>query len=288
MPLSDQTANRAATAPLEWEAMDAMPLPPDVPQRPYGAAPQQFGELRLPEGQGPFPVVLLIHGGCWRAKYDLVYISRLAAWLASHGWASWSIEYRRVGDAGGGWPGTLLDVAHAADALRTLAQTEALDLTRVVAAGHSAGGHLALWLAARAGLPSSSPLYMANPLPLAGVLGLAAISDLESYRAEGPAESCNGMVDMLMGGSLDAVPQRFAEASPLARLPLRVPMAFVQGEEDDTVSADSVRRFVAAATAAGDTTRLWSLPGAGHYDVAVAHSSSEPALLQALAWLKDL
>jgi dipeptidyl aminopeptidase/acylaminoacyl peptidase len=96
------------------------------------------------------------------------------------------------------------------------------------------------------------------------------------------------MVDMLMGGSLEAVPQRFAEASPMRRLPLRVPMAFVQGEEDDTVSADSVRRFVAAATAAGDTARLWSLPGAGHYDVAVAHTSSEPALLQALAWFNDV
>ena len=268
---------------LSWEQLDAMPLPPPVPRTAYGPAPQQFGELRLPPasfGGGPHPVVVLIHGGCWRNRYDLVYITRLAAWLVTQGWATWTIEYRRLGDTGGGWPGTLRDAGAALDALRGLAKSSALDLTRVIAAGHSAGGQLALWLASRNQVPEDSDLYQADPLPVAGVLGLAAICDLDTFRV-GPPDTCHAAVDLLLQGSPAAVPRHYAEASPLRRLPLGVRQAFLQGEDDDTVSAESVRRYVQAATAAGDAARLWALPGAGHFDVVV----DTPALRAALDWL---
>ena len=271
---------------LSWEQLDAMPLPPAVARRAYGPAPQQFGELRLPEGAGPHPVVVLIHGGCWRNRYDLVYITRLAAWLGAQGWATWTIEYRRLGDAGGGWPGTLRDAGSALDALRLLAKSSPLDLSRVVAAGHSAGGQLALWLASRAQLAADSALYQTDPLPLAGVLGLAAICDLDSFRI-GPPDTCHAAVDLLLQGSPDAVPGHYADASPQRRLPLNVRQAFVQGEGDDTVAADSVRRYVQAALVAGDAARLWALPDAGHFDVVVATPTSEPALRAALAWLLE-
>src|SRR5258706_4695885 len=118
----------------------------------YGAEPFQFGELYLPDNAGPHPVVILIHGGYWRARYGLDLMIGLAHDLAARGVAVWNIEYRRVGNPGGGWPGTLLDVALAADNLKIVAQAYALDLQRVIPIGHSAGGHLAFWPAARPNL----------------------------------------------------------------------------------------------------------------------------------------
>ena len=274
-------------SPLTWAQFDALPLPAAVPPEcriAYGPAPQQFGELRLPAGTGPHPVIVLVHGGCWRNRYDLVYITRLAAWFTERGWASWTIEYRRLGDEGGGWPGTLTDAGLALDALRGIAQQHPLDLGRVIASGHSAGGQLALWLATRERLSTASDLHAPQPLPVAGVLGLAAITDLDGFRI-GPADTCHAAVDPLMQGSPDAVPAHYADASPLRRLPLAVPVALVQGDHDDTVSAESVRRFADAASAAGDAVRLWALPAAGHFDVAVSTPASHDALVEALDWL---
>src|SRR5215472_13479598 len=126
----------------------------------YGAESLQFGELYVPNGSGPHPVVILIHGGFWRAAYRLTLMQALAGDLVQKGIAVWNIEYRCIGDAGGGWPGTLQDVACAADCLKALAPLHALDLTCVIAVGHSAGGQLALWLAARSRLPKKSQLTM--------------------------------------------------------------------------------------------------------------------------------
>src|SRR5215470_13314808 len=122
----------------------------------YGPNEFQFGELRLPKGEGRSPVAIVIHGGCWMSEYGLSYMGHLSAALTEAGVATWSVEYRRIGNKGGGWPGTFEDVSRAADHLRTLAKTYPLDLSRVIATGHSAGGHLALWLAARKLLPKDS------------------------------------------------------------------------------------------------------------------------------------
>lgn len=290
LPMTAPAATTAADppTPLSWAQLQKLPLPSPVPRIAYGTAPQQFGELRLPSGKAPatgWPVIVLIHGGCWQNAFDYVYITRLAAWLATQGFASWTIEYARLGDTAGGWPGTFADVAAATDALRRLAKTAPLDLHAVYAAGHSAGGQLALWLASRGKLAAGSAVYANDPLPIRGVLGLAAITDLDSYRI-GPPDSCHSAVEPLLGGTPEQVPQRYAETSPLRRLPLGVPAVFVQGDHDPIVEISGVRAYVEAATRAGDTATLLTLPGAGHFDTAVPIAVSESVLKDALKRLR--
>lgn len=266
---------------LSWSELSALPRPAPAKRIAYGSGPQQFGELRLPKGAGPFPVVVLVHGGCWMAAFDYVYMTRLAAWLADRGVATWTIEYRRVGDDGGGWPGTFLDVANATDDLRKISQDAPLDLQRVYAAGHSAGGQLALWLATRARVPNDSEIYRPAPLPIRGVLGLAAVTDLYEYR-KGPAQSCHGSVDQVMGGSPEKFPRRYAETSPRQLLPLGVPQIFIDGADDPIVDPASVRAYVAAAEKAGDRAVMLTLPGAGHFEAAGPLPATEKIFEQAL------
>ena len=279
------------TKTLSWSQLDAMPYPAKPGQRiPYGASAAKFGELRLPDakrhGKGPYPVLVMIHGGCWLADYDYAYFTRLAAWVTEQGWATWNIEYRRLGDPGGGWPNTFMDVGEAADALHVIAKTDPIDLKQVYAAGHSAGGQLALWLASRGKLANDSELARSEPLKIRGVLGLAAITDLASYRV-GPAESCNASVDKLLGGTPEQEPRRYAETSPLARLPLGVPQVLVQGALDAIVPPAGVQAYVEAALRAGDAASLVLLPEAGHFEPAVPHPASEAALRQALQRLRQ-
>ncbi len=263
-----------------------MPLPPAGTRISYGDAPQQFGELRVPKGNGPFPIFVVIHGGCWLADFDYTYCTRLAAWLTERGFATWTIEFRRLGDEGGGWPGTFLDVAHATDALREIAKTKPIDVQRVYTAGHSAGGQLALWLASRGQLREESELFVAHSLDIRGVLGLAAITNLYEYRI-GPAKSCHSSVERLLGGSPDSVEHRYEETSPMQRLPLGVPQVFIQGERDPIVSPDSVRAYVAASTKAGDKVKLLPLPAAGHFETSVPVEASESALREAVELLTE-
>nr|MBA3273764.1 alpha/beta hydrolase [Chthoniobacterales bacterium] len=232
---------------------------------------------------------VLIHGGCWQNAFDYIYMTHLAAWLTEKGVATWTIEYRRLGDEGGGWPGTFLDVANATDALRKIAENTPIDTTRIYAAGHSAGGQLALWLASRSQLPSSSELYLNDPLPIRGVLGLAAITDLTEYRV-GPPDSCHSSVEPLLGGTPDEVGDRYAETSPAELLPLRTQQIFIQGGEDPIVSAESVGTYVSASEKVGDNVTLLQLPSLGHFDPAVPTPQTEGALddaLHALLSTKD-
>lgn len=205
------------------DAILSLPAVPCDVRRTYGPEQSQFGELRLPPGRsdGPWPVACVVHGGYYRARYDLSHIGHLAAALAEAGLATWSIEYRRLGEPGGGWPGTFLDVGAGLDALRELAQQYPLDLPRTIAVGHSAGGQLALWLASRPRLRVEEELRAADPLPLAGVVALAPVADL--VRASALALS-DGVVDQLMGGPPTALPKRYALASPVQRLPLGIPL----------------------------------------------------------------
>jgi len=142
----------------------------------YGQAPSQFGELWLPAGSGPVPVAMLLHGGCWQSSYGLGLMDPMAEDLYRQGIAVWNVEYRRLGESGGGYPGTFLDVGQAVDALRNLPQRPSLDLRRLVAIGHSAGGHLALWAAARHRVPQGSALAVAEPQRIAAVMTLAGIN----------------------------------------------------------------------------------------------------------------
>ena len=229
----------------------------------YGPKQLHFGDLYIPDGAGPFPTAILIHGGFWRKPYDLTLMTGLAADLARREIAAWNIEYRRVGDTDGGWPNTLLDVAQAADYVLTLGAHYPLDLDKVVTIGHSAGGQLALWLAARHRIPPDSVLAPPHtPFALAGAISQAGAVDLEmAWRMH----LGNGAAAELLGGSPANVPDRYAAASPAALLPLGVPHVLVHGTTDDRVPYAVSEAYFAAAQAADDDVTLITLPGVDHF-----------------------
>lgn len=253
--------------------------PPADARIAYGPGPQQFGELWLPRARGPHPVAIVLHGGCWSARYGEGHVRPLCAALARAGIATWCLEYRRIGDEGGGWPGTFDDVARGADHLRLIAEAHGLDLTRVVAVGHSAGGHLALWLAARLRLPEADPRRGSNPLPLRGVVGLAPIPDLARAAAD---RVCGDAVPSLLGGAPDHQSRRYAEASPAALLPLGVSQQLLHGRDDGIVPIVLSERYVAAARAKGDAAGLVAIDGAGHFDLIAPTSKAWPTVEQAV------
>jgi acetyl esterase/lipase len=205
---------------------------------PYGPGPDQYGELSVPTGVARPGVAVVIHGGFWRALYEASLGRPLAADLARRGWVAWNIEYRRVG-AGGGWPGTLDDVSAAVDHLGQLD----VDRSRVVTVGHSAGGHLATWLAGR----------REAQVPVTGVLAQAGVLDLRTAWRERVGD--RAVLDLL-GGSPDDVPERYDAADPMTRIPLAVPVVCVHAPADDVVPISQSEAYVDAATAAGSDARL--------------------------------
>jgi len=229
---------------------DILQLPPPKADAriAYGKDPQQFGELRLPAGKGPHPTVLFIHGGFWQNAYNLNHAGHACAALTKAGAATWSIEYRRIGDTGGGWPGTLDDVLHAAEHLTRIGPRYNLDLHRLVGAGHSAGGHLILWLAAQLAVD------------LRGVVPLAAVSDLRRAYAE---QLGGGVVGKFLGGSPDTVPQRYASTSPMQLLPISVPQRLIHGTADNIVPFEMSERFAKAS----HNAKLMALKGASHFEL---------------------
>ena len=243
----------------------------------YGALAQQFGELRLPAGRGPHPVAVIVHGGCWYSEYDLTHVAGFAEALNGLGFATWAIEYRRVGDAGGGFPGTFEDVAAGADFLRQLARTHPLDLTRVVVVGHSAGGQLALWLAARGDAAAGAQARPSEALRLRGVVSLAGVTDMKKF---GPR--CGGAAAKLLGGSFDEVPDRYKQTSPVELLPARVPVRLVHGAADDIVPVEMGRAYEAAARRVGGDVELAIVEGAGHFELIAPQSPAWPAVKAAL------
>jgi acetyl esterase/lipase len=250
----------------------------------YGPAPQQLGELRLPKGPGPHPVVVLVHGGCWQVPWGLDHVRSLAAALTAEGYATWSLEYRRLGDPGGGWPGTFEDVARGADHLREVAKEHALDLDRAAAVGHSAGGHLALWLAGRHRLPESSRLYVPSPLPLRGVVSLAGIADLLAGARDGV---CGDAILQMLGGPPREHPDRLRQASPVELMPLGVPQRVVCGARDDIVPIDQARAHEAAARRSGDRVVVEVVEGAGHFELVNPASVAWPAVVDAVRSLLE-
>jgi acetyl esterase/lipase len=269
--LVGEVAEARGQSPMSWPEFRALP-PVEADHRvEYGPGPHGWGELYLPGGPGPHPVALVVHGGCWQSIADVGYMSRFSRFLAEAGWAVWAPEFRRIDQSDSDWPAILEDVAASADHLRKIAGDFDLDLNRVVSLGHSSGGHLALWLAARSDLPpddeSGFALRGDAPLPIRAVIGLAAIADLEEFDSR-PARGCGrDVVSRLVAGDSEGLEERLQLTSPVNALPLGVPQLLVTGALDGTVPAAHGRAWVRAATEAGDVAELLDVPGAGHFEL---------------------
>jgi acetyl esterase/lipase len=246
----------------------------------YGPGPAQFLELSLPAGNGPAPVVVVLHGGFWRAPYGIELARPLAADLVARGWAAVAVEYRRVGTgegAGGGWPETLEDVAAAMDLLPDLPDTARLDLADVTVVGHSAGGHLAAWAAGRGRLPAGVP--GASPrVPVTAAVLQAGVLDLARAHEQRLGD---GAVAEFLGGRGDAVPERYATADPVRLLPTGADVLCVHGTADTSVPPEQSERYAAAATAAGDAVEVALVPG----DHMVVIDPAGEAWRRVLDWL---
>lgn len=248
----------------------------------YGQAPAQVVDLFLPKGRGPHPVVVLIHGGCYLAEYQgLAQTSGIAADLARRGFAVWNVEYRKLGEAGAGYPGTFLDVADAVDRIRAEGPRYHLDTGRVVALGHSAGGHLAIWAAARAKLPKSSPLWRADPLPIRAVVSLGGIGDLQG-QGDVFAGACGPEpIPKIIGKATRESP--YADTSPAELLPLGVRVVMISGAFDHVMPPFTGRAFVEKLRKAGDSAEVIAVPDAGHFDVVMPSTAAWQLVTATLA-----
>ncbi len=247
----------------------------------YGADAQQFCELTLPPADPPHPVIVLVHGGGYREMYDLRPLGAVVAALAEAGFAVWNIEYRRFGN-GGEYPAMFLDVAAAADLLRTVAAERGLDPGAVFIMGHSAGGHLALWLAGRPKVAAASPLYASEPLTIQGLVALAPLADV-SHGSQ--SELSSDALLAVMGGTAKTAPDAYRNGCPGQLLPLNVPQILVVGEEDADMLANA-KRYIQSAQAAGDEARLIQLPAAGHFEIVATRTPAWSAVMRALRDLR--
>ena len=236
------------TLNVTWREIQALPRDAADHRFAYGDGALQFGELRLPAGSGPFPVAVFIHGGCWLNAFSLDHVSAVSRALAAEGYAVWTPEYRRVGDRGGGWPGTFEDITSCVGFLRDIATKHSLDLECLVVMGHSAGGHLALWLAAQ------------KAISLRGVISLAGISDLMAYERLG--NDCAASLPGLLDGTSSEVPERWRKSNPLALLPIDTPVSLIHGDLDTIVPLSQSESFAAASGGA-----LQIVKGGGHFDM---------------------
>lgn len=262
--------------------------PTESPEDPlplvYGSHPDQVADLHLPDREtpGPSPLVLFFHGGFWRAAHDRRHTAHFASALArACDCAVVNVEYRRVG-AGGGWPATLTDSARAVDLLPGLASRAApgrVDTGRVVYAGHSAGGHLALWAGARHRLPAGAPGRTGAPAPIRGVLALAPTADLA--HADRLGSGRGAVADFLGGGSAE-VPERYAAADPAVLGTPAGRTVVVHGTHDEALPIDMARAYTRTTG-----TTLAEVPHGGHFDVIDPESTSWPVVTRALRTLTE-
>lgn len=239
----------------------------------YGGDSLQFGELWLPEDNEPHTTVIMIHGGCWLSIYPGTELMDLIAEdLSKNGFAVWNLEYRRLGHDGSGYPGTFLDAAKGADYIREIADEYELPLDRVIASGHSAGGHLAGWLASRKKIPAESPLYSHNPIEIHGVISLAGINNLESYANYGSSPCGDQTVKKLVNNETRGE-IAYSDTSPVEMLPLGIPFIEVNAAFDSPVPPFFGYQFVQAAKQAGDAAKHVLLTESGHFEM--IHSGTD-------------
>ncbi len=288
-PTSPLTNSPQAAAPpvMAWPALLNRPRPNPTRTIAYGTDPLQVADLWLPaaatRAKAPIPTVLMVHGGCWTTEIaDRSIMNWIAADLAKRGFAVWNIDYRGVDRPGGGYPGTFRDVAAAADALRTHAKANNLDLTRLVATGHSAGAHLALWLAARGKLPAASALRTAGtPLPIHHVVSLGGLQDLEQDRAE--TNGCGSeVIDQLVGPPSTKGRDPYADTSVPRLAPIGVPHTTVNGDRDRIIPTHFAASYAAKMRAKGDRVTVHIVPDQGHVELIAPETPAWAAAVQAI------
>lgn len=257
---------------LTWPDLTARARPSADATMSYGPDAMQKVDVWLPGGPAPHPVVLMVHGGCWQSSIaNRTLMNWVADDLRREGIAVWNIDYRGVDRDGGGYPGTFIDVARASDQLVASAEKYRIDLRRVVAVGHSAGGHLALWLAGRARLPEASPLRTATPLHIAHVLSLGGLPDLEATAAS-PDNGCGTAVVARLIGT--GRPDPYADTSVPRLWPLGVPQDLVNGREDRIIPFRMATDYVAGATRAGDRVTLHEVAATGHVELVAPETAA--------------
>lgn len=259
-----------ASDPIGIPEFMAIPKPTPTSEIRYGLEAEQAIDLFLPKGKGPFPVAVLIHGGCWSKKTAArEQIRHLGLDLAQRGIAAWSIGYRRADGTGGGYPGTFLDVGAAIDLLRDDAERYRLDLSRTVLVGHSAGGHLALWAASRDLLPATSPLHVSDPFVPRNVVSVAGIGDLKSFAPLIPKTCGPGIGENLVGTPTAGRPDVYADTSPAALPAANARIVMVSGILDRLVPphvAHDYKRAVRSKV----SVDLVNVTDAGHFDLVAA------------------
>lgn len=227
-----------------------IPPPPADARVVYGKDPNQFGELRFPKTSGPFPVVMNIHGGFWRAQYGLGHAGHLCAALTGKGYATWNVEYRRVGNPGGAWPGTFEDIKSSYRFIPQIAKQYKLDASRILVMGHSAGGQLALALAA-------------HELAVARVVSLAGVVDLQqAYRDH----LSNDAVVEFLGGKPSEVAEHYREADPMD-LSIKAKQWLIHGAADEVVPPMYSRNYVETKQRRGEDAHYLEIGPAGHYEL---------------------
>jgi acetyl esterase/lipase len=227
-----------------------LPPPPATERIAYGPDPNQFGDLRLPTTKRAFPIAINIHGGFWRARYDLSHAGHLCAALTKKGLATWNLEYRRVGNQGGGWPGTFEDLLLGGKFLESIAWKYHLDLKRMVVLGHSAGGQLALCLASRL-------------KGFRGVVSLAGVCDL---RRGWELKLSDNAIGEFLDGSPAQVPEHYREASPI-EIPVAISQRILHGRDDDVVPLELSRSYAERKSKQGERLQLQEIAQAGHFEL---------------------
>jgi acetyl esterase/lipase len=249
----------AESFPMSSDSILTLTPPPADARVAYGTDANQFGDLRLPQGKGPFPLVMNLHGGFWRARYDLAHAGHLCAALTTKGIATWNVEYRRVGNSGGGWPGTFDDVRNAFRFLPELAKRYSVDAGKVLVMGHSAGAQLALCLAA-------------HESSLKRVVSLAGVVDLQqAYELHLSDDAVAGF----LGGKPSAVPQHYSEADPIElKIDHAATQWLIHGSPDDVVPSYFSRNYAQQKKQKGEDVHYLEISTAGHYDLIDPHSQA--------------
>lgn len=252
----------------------------------YGSDPNQFADLRFPTAKGPCPLLFVVHGGFWQSRYDLTHIGHLCAAFTSQGIITCNIEYRRIGNPGGGWPGTFQDISLATgNIVQRTSSDPRFDHARSAILGHSAGGHLALWLAGSHRIIRGSPLHVDRKQAITKAISLAGVSDL---RLAWRQKLGHGIVTRLMGGTPDDYPDRYEAGSPIELLPTGISQALVHGADDDIVPVSQSEAYVEKAEKLGDWPTLVKLAGVGHFELIHPESEAWPRVGRAVLSLLDL